>query len=352
VLVDFGSKKNADVAGADAIQYVKNKLLEIQTTLGLPRPTINLMVLTHGDRDHYNMLPALFAAFPADRQLFVGTTVIGGLKAEYTEIATFLNAQQARKLLVPLPSCYHDPANAPAFTFGGDLYGDVRIWMISSNVPNTLGEKNQKSVCLRVEYADRKVILMGDAEAEVEERLLQWYAESPPYFLRCDALKIGHHGSQAGTTTPFLQATQPWAIFASSDQKWAHPYCVTMDRIRAAGFLATDADDHPWLCGQGANVNKQYFNHFNKEAFFTTLAFQTFPQAAMTPEEQSVMMEIEEQFDPDGVLASGLVQGAQYSFRVAPNGNVRIVSTLEGEASKTVVATPTVSLTDEMDGLS
>lgn len=337
ILIDLGSKKNADVAGGDAITYLVNKLLFIQVQKSLPNPTIDILFLTHGDLDHYNLINTLRGSFPFDNPLVFNRVFIGGQKSEYGDLVPFLTSQQLRGSFFELEDCEHDPIEDPSFSFQSNLYGDVDIFLLSVNVPNktksSAGAKNQKSIVLMLEYADRKFIFTGDAESEMEGRVLGWY-ESSPSFLQCDGLKLGHHGSQAGTTQEWLAVLKPWAVFASSDQKWAHPYCFTLDKVILSGSLDRNVGDHPWLCGKGANNAKQYFNHFGPlygtYAIFTTLAFQRFAEVDVDLEEKEVMGEILLVYDPDKVLPDGLVQGAQYQVQIEPDGELTILSTLYG----------------------
>ncbi len=338
ILIDLGSKKNADVAGGDAITYLKKTLLFIQTQKSLPKPTIDILFLTHGDQDHYNLVKTLIAQFPAENALTFNEVYVGGQKSEYSELGTFLDAQQARGSFFEFDSCEHDPIEDPSFSFQSNLWGDVDIFLLSVNVPNKTrtgaGAKNQKSIVLMLQYADRKFIFTGDAESEMEGRVLGWYSSSPS-FLECDCLKLGHHGSQAGTTQAWLDALKPWAVFASSDQKWAHPYCVTLDRVIAGDSLDKHLGKHPWLCGKGANASKEYFNHATAPetnyGIFTTLAFQKFAESDVGAEEKDDLSALFEEFDPDEVLPDGLVQGAQYQVRVEPDGEISIYSTLYHE---------------------
>ncbi len=346
ILIDLGSKKNADVAGGDAITYLKNTLLFIQQQKSLPNPTIDILFLTHGDLDHYNLIKTLREQFPFSNPLKFNRVYVGGLKSEYTDLVGFLTSQQLQGGFSELENCEHDAMDSPSFAFQSFLWGNVYLWILSSNVPNKTktgsGAKNQKSIVLMLRYADRKFIFTGDAESEMETRVMEWYGASPS-FLECDILKLGHHGSQAGTTNAWLDALRPWAVVASSDQKWAHPYCVTLQRVIDSGSMAEDLGDHPWLCGQGANASKQYYNHFGPPqglyGIFTTIAYQKFLERDMTPLELLVMAALNLEYDPDKVLEDGLVQGAQYQVRVEPDGEISIYSTLYHEKPVQILKT-------------
>jgi hypothetical protein len=70
---------------------------------------------------------------------------------------------------------------------------------------------------------------MGDAEGKERgepadhtrfvERLLLDRAKSEPGLLRADVLKVGHHGSETGSTLEFIRAVRPDVIVIMSGRK-------------------------------------------------------------------------------------------------------------------------------------
>ncbi|MFP5246280.1 MAG: ComEC/Rec2 family competence protein [Thermoanaerobaculia bacterium] len=333
VLVDMGSKKNADVAGGDAIQYVHAKLLELQARRDKIFPTIDILFLTHGDEDHYNLIVPLIESFGEDDPLEIQAIYIGGELSEYDpSIRDGLLDEAVRlEILTVFEDAEHDPIGLPGWVFD-DPEHDLQayIYLLSVNVPKRKGPKNAKSICLMGEYASRKVILMGDAEDTTEGYIQDWYQAASPSYLHCDALKLGHHGSQKADTKEWLQATQPWCVFVSSDQKWAHPYCTALQRV--IQYAPLDRDKiHPWICGKGANASKQYFFWAEDETnndldIYTNLAFQKFLKGS-SDEEQNLIERINQTYDSDNVLPDGIVLGVQYSFQVRHDGAVAVVVT-------------------------
>lgn len=341
ILVDMGSKKNADVAGAGALKYVHDKLLELQARRHDSQPTIDRLFITHGDGDHYNLIPTLIDSFKDNPSgtLRIMKTAIGGELADYDKSIRDALLDQALRdsTLTIFPPQDHDAADKPP----GWIIDDGGIYLLSVNVPAVKGPKNAKSICLMVVYAGRKVILMGDAEATTEGYILDWYPGSPS-FLKCDGLKLGHHGSQVAASDNWLKATRPWCVFVSSDQKWAHPYCSTLQRVIDNGSIERD-EPHTWLCGKGANASKQYYFWNEDESnktydIYTNLAYQKF-LTADTEAERKLIEQINKDNDPDGVLPDGIVLGVQYSFQVEPNGAVRILATDFLDDVTAVVAT-------------
>ena len=78
---------------------------------------------------------------------------------------------------------------------------------------------------------------MGDAESDAEQALLSGHLP-----LRADVLKVGHHGSDAGTSAQFLAAVRPSlaVISVGADNRFGHPAPQLLARLRDIQTLRTD----------------------------------------------------------------------------------------------------------------
>ena len=56
VLIDLGSKKNADIAGVDAVKAMTAIVIASMMVRGSETPILDHLLLTHGDGDHTNLL--------------------------------------------------------------------------------------------------------------------------------------------------------------------------------------------------------------------------------------------------------------------------------------------------------
>lgn len=91
-------------------------------------------------------------------------------------------------------------------------------------------EPNANSIVLRLDYGDFSMLLMGDAEAQTEQRLLSKDLE-----LKSGVLKVAHHGSRYATTQDFLARVQPEAAIISTGawNRYGHPAQSVLDRLKA-----------------------------------------------------------------------------------------------------------------------
>jgi len=91
-------------------------------------------------------------------------------------------------------------------------------------------ETNANSIVLRLDYGEFSMLLMGDAEAQTEDRLLGKDVD-----LKARVIKIAHHGSKYATTESFLKRAQPEAAIISDGawNRYGHPAQIVLDRLKA-----------------------------------------------------------------------------------------------------------------------
>ena len=92
-------------------------------------------------------------------------------------------------------------------------------------------ETNANSIVVRLDYGEFSMLLMGDAEAQTEERLL-----GKDLNLKVNVIKIAHHGSKYATTESFIKRVQPEAAVISNGawNRYGHPAQAVLDRLKAA----------------------------------------------------------------------------------------------------------------------
>ncbi len=273
LLIDFGSIKNSKTVGGDALTFLRNKLDSADV---FNKKTLDHLVLTHGDEDHYNLLPQLVNG------ITVKNVYWGGLTTHYSTamqdiIAKILSPNDTHR---PPNQCFPDQAFFEQCWFNED---GVNVYLLSSNYPTANGSgKNNTSLVIMLEYNSRKVILMGDAEREVENFIMKNF-EKDPIFLQCDVLKMGHHGSRNASTKNWIATVSPKCVFVSADGKWEHPYGEAMDRAKASKRLYKHVPEHGWIQSnppsyvlpqkrkRGECEQKPYKQNNSQEAMFTNI---------------------------------------------------------------------------------
>jgi beta-lactamase superfamily II metal-dependent hydrolase len=326
VLIDLGSKKNAQIAGADAVFTLTAIIVASMMFRGLETPTLDRLLLTHGDGDHTNLL----SEFLTYIQVFLGKPLdikevaIGGVLRDYDhDVNTKIldPAFDDGRLVSFDDDAYDEVETDGTVTPHWRLGGGTNMYLLSANYPTDEDEPNSKSLVVMVEYGGRKVILTGDAECATEASIINHYATKPG-FLRSFGLKLGHHGSRYATSVPWIQAVGQQASFASSDMRWAHPYCETINRIANTIGLGRPLYQHQWLCGDGPAGNQTYTNHTNQAGFYTTMA--------------SISEFVEWDRDTRQWIAPGMVRGVQYQLSMYDNGSMQLIDTMGHDSGRFV----------------
>ena len=202
VLVDGGPR----TAGHTVVEYLGN----------LSITKIDLMVATHMDADHIGgLITVLNSTIQIDEVLINNQT---GNTATYSDFISLANA--------------HSVEAAQR----GDTYiltQNVNLTVLNPVQPLEFTSQNENSVVMRLQIGQSSFLLMGDAQSDAEESILQSGLE-----INSDVLKVGHHGSNSSTTEAFLNAVSPSIaiISAGENYQYGHPHQETLDKLFAHGI--------------------------------------------------------------------------------------------------------------------
>lgn len=277
-LIDFGVQPftKFKIGADDAFSYLVKTIDTISKARGKLLPYLDHLFITHPDQDHYNRIMSLIEAkydsFGLE-DLSIGELTYGGRASLYKGLIQKISKYVVNKQnIADQPSLAHadvdgmDHTVDPDWSFAG---GDIKVYMLNVNYPSLNSSvPNPLSLCLMFEdQSGNKVIFMGDAEEDVEDQIIENFRDAEKGFLNAYGLKLGHHGSQAGTSEQWLKAVKPKAVFASGDFVWAHPYCSTINRVIAAKTLDTMLP-HWYCCGM---PGKEYFNVLSEQQILLNL---------------------------------------------------------------------------------
>ena len=93
------------------------------------------------------------------------------------------------------------------------------------------GDTNEEGLSLLCEAGDFSTLITGDADQEVESRLVK-YGHLP----EVDVLVAGHHGSKNAASLPLLDTTAPeTAVISCGYNTYGHPAPETLLRLSQAG---------------------------------------------------------------------------------------------------------------------
>lgn len=185
VLIDTGGLKYCDLATGCLIPFLRSKQVY----------SLDYVLTTHGDYDHCGALDSLTKHFPVKH-------VYKGGEIEGLDVGPFYIKDLNR--------------------YRGD---DM--------------EKNYNSAVYSFSVRNTSFLIMGDAPKEIEKKII---ADDPG--LRCDVLKVGHHGSDSSSSEEFLKRVSPKIAVISCGYKnfYGHPHQATIDTLRKLGipYVRTD----------------------------------------------------------------------------------------------------------------
>lgn len=206
VLIDAGDNDDESAI----VNYLKN--------LGINK--LSYVISTHPDADHCGGLDAVFNNFNIEN-LFVGNG-----SSDSKTYSDFINAA-ANKGINPSV-----PLEGSEYKLTDTSY--LKIY----NAKGIAGNSNESSLVTLFVNGKDKILLMGDAGAETEAKLINT-------FENVDLLKIGHHGSSSSTTQAFLDKVNPKSavILVGKGNKYGHPSSDVMSRLQAKGIGVHRTDE-------------------------------------------------------------------------------------------------------------
>ena len=198
ILIDAGTSSY----GSTVSSYLKSQGVD----------DIELMVNTHPDADHCGGLTTVLNDFVVEEVWISKDT-----NKSTTAYKNFTAAIKNEGLTAKKPSA------GTVYT-----YEYLTITVIYSAIGSN---SNNSSIVMMVEYGNFRFLFMGDAGEEVETQLVSSNAD-----LKCDVLKVGHHGSKYSSTASFLNKVDAeYGVICVGSNSYGHPTSDALNRLSSAG---------------------------------------------------------------------------------------------------------------------
>jgi competence protein ComEC len=183
--------------------------------------SLDLLVLTHPNTDHFASFPAIL------RRYEIGAVLLSGVAYDelplYGEFLSLLDEKNTPVI----------PANpARDISLGGGLVFDV-LWPLPAALVDPDEGGNDTSVVIKAIFGRDSMLLTGDIERAQEELILASGAD-----IDAVVLKLAHHGSKTSTSTGFLLAVSPDLAVASAGKgnPFGHPHPEILRRLAHFGI--------------------------------------------------------------------------------------------------------------------
>lgn len=179
---------------------------------------IEMVVLTHPQRDHMEGLIAVLARYDVKR---VVTTGIGN---ETDVFRAWEEAVKSEDALVYAPDV------GDQFVTRGPLKLSV-LWpnreMIEKWQDDPPADLNDSSIVMRLDFGQACAYLTGDIPKETLVSLID---------RQCEILKVSHHGSKTGTNEEILLKVNPKvAVIQVGKNSYGHPTKEVLDLLQSKG---------------------------------------------------------------------------------------------------------------------
>ncbi len=200
ILIDGGIKS----AGEKVVSFLKAK------DVG----KLDMVIATHPHSDHIGGLISVLNAFPVDKFIDSGNV---HTSQTYLELLTLIDNKNID---------FEVPSVGQVYSF------DNGFKMTVLHVDSDASNANNASIVTKAEYGKVSIMLTGDAEATVENSLV-----NSNFNLASTIYKAGHHGSNTSSTSAFVNKVKPEVSILSygKGNSYGHPHDEVVKRLQAAG---------------------------------------------------------------------------------------------------------------------
>lgn len=199
--------------------------------------TIELLVLTHPDKDHIGGAEAVLNRFSVFSTLL---PAVGKKTQLFLQLRAALLEEKKVGMRIFVPSelsSWQIPGASAKFWHLKSQFSDARLFdqlpetelsAILADQEQGVENYNDLSIAQIIEIDKLSIVLPGDLENKGELALTE-----SGLLNETTILKAGHHGSKSSTQVPFIAQLQPEHIVFSSgkNNNYGHPDPVVFDRI-------------------------------------------------------------------------------------------------------------------------
>jgi competence protein ComEC len=205
--------------------------------------TIDLVVLTHPQHDHYGGLIEVLKRYEVKNILWTGVLRDNPEYKEWERLikgeAKIFIAQKGQR--VKASEVIFDIL-FPFENFEGKIVKNI----------------NDTSIIIRLVFGENSFLFTGDAYKSAEIKLLENKID-----VDSDVLKVGHHGSKTSSAPEFIVEVLPEiaVIFAGEGNPYGHPHPETLETFKKYGIniLRTDKNGDIKIISNGVNYEISNF---------------------------------------------------------------------------------------------
>ena len=202
--------------------------------------TIDLIILTHPEHDHYGGLIEVLKRYRVENILWTGvirdTAEFKEWQRLIEEEAKIIIAKVGQKIKI----------------HRSDLCNFSVLYPLENLEGKTVKNTNNTSIITKLVFRDNSFLFTGDAYKAVEREILKKGIN-----VDSDVLKVGHHGSKTSSADDFIGKVLPsYAIIScGKDNSYGHPHPETLETLEKYGItvLRTDQEGDIKIVSDGKN---------------------------------------------------------------------------------------------------
>ncbi|MHB1001166.1 MAG: ComEC/Rec2 family competence protein [Armatimonadota bacterium] len=222
ILIDGGGDRNS--SGDDSIGT--RVIIPFLRSEGVNK--LDLVVLSHPHDDHIKGLIPVLSAMP------VATVLDPSVPFTSRSYSRFLEIVQSKKI------SYKRAIRGQIIDFNDGVQAQI-LNPPQIHLNGTDDDINNNSIVIRLLYKNTSFLLMGDAGMEAEQDIVSSGAD-----IRCDVLKVGHHGSTSALDELFLTKCRAHTavISVGRNNSFGHPAREVLDKLHQNSIKVLRTDQH------------------------------------------------------------------------------------------------------------
>lgn len=227
--LDVGQGDSTLIKSGDAVALIDfgleddgAKIQKHLMRMGIKR--IDLAIITHHHSDHIGGFSKVAEKIKIEKLVINNTTAEDGEPELFSEVIELAEKKNI-ELILPKKDLKFKIGNANLNILGCD---------------NLAEKENNRSIISMLNISGKSFLFTGDCDGDTEYRLAK------SCNVKCDVLKMGHHGSGSSSDFQFLSLAQPEIAIASCgyDNLYNHPSEKSVERFKELGIqiYRTDLD--------------------------------------------------------------------------------------------------------------
>ena len=245
ILIDGGGQ--AEYGKDDDSGYNVGKNILMPYLMHGGADAVDIALVTHLHADHYKGIMELSEIFP------VGAI---GIPADYRGNSDSM--PDPSKVLYIHPDARIDISD--------NVYIET-IWPAAvCDEPLAADDPNEHNTVYMIHYKGTKIMVTGDLLEADELEMVEYYKDTDK--LKCDILKVAHHGSKSSSSEAFLDAVKPRiaVIQCGRNNFYGHPHKQTLERLEDRGIrvFRTDISGAVGIDIHGENISVDLYKEAQK----------------------------------------------------------------------------------------